>query len=157
MEKVITLEQTERIVKQLKSQGKRIVLAGGCFDVIHPGHLTYLDNSKKQGDILFVALENDEKVRRLKGDKRPINSQEQRAKALVDLDFVNYVILLPTLSTDEEYAEITKALSPTIIAITEGDPKRSEKERQAALIGAEVSVVTKVLENYSTTQLLKHS
>lgn len=153
MEKVITLDQTEAIVKQLKSQGKRIVLAGGCFDVIHPGHLTYLENSKKQGGVLFVALENDEKVRRLKGDKRPINSQEQRAKALLALDFVDYVIFLPILHSDEEYLHLTKMVSPNIIAITEGDPKTVEKEKQAKAVGGKVIIVSKRLEQYSTTKV----
>lgn len=154
MRKIITLDEATKLVKRLKSQGKIIVLTGGCFDILHQGHLTFLQLAKEQGDILFVALESDEKVRRLKGDKRPINSQEQRAKTLAVLDLVDYIIVLPTLQTDEEYLHFTTMLSPNIIAITQGDPKTAEKEKQAKAIGGQVVIVTKQLHNYSTTQII---
>lgn len=154
MEKIITLEHARAIAKQLRTQGKRIVLVGGCFDILHEGHLIFLQLAKAQGDVLFVAVENDEKVQKLKGSPRPVNSQEKRTKILAGLDLVDYIIILPTFQTDEEYLRFTQMLSPHVIAITQGDPKTAEKDKQAQLVGGKVVAVTKRIEQYSTTNAL---
>ncbi len=155
MEKVVTLKEAGKISKQLKEAGKIIVLGGGCFDILHQGHLAYLKQAKNQGDVLFVTLESDSNVRRLKGDRRPINSQQQRAKQLIKLSFVNYIILLPPLLGYQQYFDITQKLSPDIIAITEGDPKQKEKEIQAKEVGAKVVTVVERFKEYSTTSILQ--
>lgn len=153
--KIVSIEEAKKISKQLKYDGKRIVLAGGCFDIIHPGHLIYLEKAKTQGDVLFVALESDSNVRRLKGEDRPINGQLQRAEQLANLSFADYIILLPALLGYRQYFDLTQKLSPHIIAITEGDPKQKEKEIQTKEIGAKVIAVVKHYKKYSTTKLLK--
>lgn len=154
MKRIIDLHEAEKLVKEFKTQGKTIVLAGGCFDVLHRGHLVYLENAKRQGDVLFVALESDETTQRLKGKTRPVNNQKVRAHALATFNFVDYVILLPSLASDSEYFQMTKALSPGIIAITKGDPKRKVKDEQASLVGGRVITVIKRLKEYSTTKLV---
>lgn len=153
MGKVTTLEEATEISKKLRSQGKTIVLVGGCFDILHGGHLTFLENAKAQGDVLLVALESDENVRRLKGKNRPINNQQNRATNLASLDVVDFVILLPRLISNKGYFAMTKKISPDIIAITEGDPKQTEKEIQAKAVGGKVVVAIKYLANYSTTRI----
>lgn len=155
MNKVINLQEAIKITSQLKSNGRTIVLSGGCFDIIHPGHLIYLEKAKAQGDVLFVALENDSNVRRLKGKGRPVNSQLRRAKQLTKLSFVDYIILLPSLLGYRRYFDLTQKLSPDIIAITEGDLRQKEKEIQAKAIGSRVVSVVKHHKKYSTTKLLK--
>lgn len=154
MEKIVSLQEAIDISKKLRKGGKAIVLAGGCFDILHPGHFFYLEKAGEAGDVLFVLLESDENVRRLKGRARPVNSQEKRAAALSRLPYVDYVVLLPPLVTNQEYFEITKELSPQIIAITEGDSMKEQKEKQAKEVGGKVAIVTKHLPDYSTTKIL---
>lgn len=155
MKKIISLQEAINISKKLRKEDKTIVLSGGCFDILHLGHRVYLEKAKKQGDVLFVLLESDSNVRRLKGVGRPLNNQSKRAKDLTKLSFVDYVILLPLLVGYQQYFKITAKLIPHVIAITKGDPKQKEKEIQAREIGATVAVVTKLLKNFSTTKIIK--
>lgn len=155
MGKVIGVEEAINISKNLRSADKIVVLAGGCFDILHQGHTAFLENAKQEGDILFVALESDETVRRLKGFDRPVNSQKKRAENLSTLPVVDYIVLLPKMTADEDYFNLTKKLAPQIIAITEGDPKQAEKEKQAKAVSGKIKVVIKHLANYSTTQLIR--
>ncbi|MEK9728300.1 MAG: adenylyltransferase/cytidyltransferase family protein, partial [Candidatus Margulisiibacteriota bacterium] len=71
----------------------QIVFTNGCFDLLHPGHIQYLDQAKKLGEILVVGLNSDQSVKRLKGPQRPINNQEFRATMLLGLKSVDYVII----------------------------------------------------------------
>ena len=154
MNKVVSLEEAINLSNKLRNHGKTIVLAGGCFDILHQGHLVYLESAKRQGDILFVALESDENTQRLKGKGRPVNNQETRASALSMLGYVDYVIFLSSLVSDWEYYQMTVNLSPNIIAITKGDPKEKEKRKQTAALGAKLVTVTKRLTQFSTSQIL---
>lgn len=156
MGEIVTITKAEKIARQLRNQKKNIVLAGGCFDVLHKGHLTFLENAKKAGDVLFVLLESDSNVRRLKGKGRPLNNQKKRALELAQTPSVSFVILAPKLSSNADYFNLTRKLKPHVIAITEGDPREKEKEAQAKSIGGKVVVVTKNLANYSTTKIVKN-
>lgn len=130
------------------------VLVGGCFDLIHYGHVRFLTEAKKLGDRLVVALESDENVRRMKGSSRPIHTQEQRRDMLLALTVVDHVLMLPPMSTDREYADLVMRVKPFVIAVTEGDPILEKKQGHAALVGATVSVIPKV-HTPSTSQLAK--
>lgn len=156
MKKIITLDQVQDLIKQLKQEAKTIVLAGGCFDILHLGHLKFLEAGKSQGDILIVALESDENVRRLKGKNRPINNEKIRAVNLIETGFVDFVIILPTLKTDTDYLSFVKTVSPDIIAITAGDPQFENKQKQAKIVGGKVKVVINRLSDFSTSQLLNN-
>lgn len=155
MEKIFTLEQVERVAKQLKSQGRTIVLVGGCFDILHIGHVVFLQKAKEKADKLLVLLESDEAVREFKGENRPINTQEDRAQVLVALRVVDYVILLPKKLDDKMYDQIIFEIKPDILATTHGDPQRHHKERQAKFVKAEVVDIIERLEDQSTTRLAK--
>lgn len=155
MEKIINIDKAVKISKKLRYQGKSIVLAGGCFDILHIGHIDFLNEAKKRGDVLFVLLESDESIRRIKGNNRPINSQADRVRILSALLSVDYAIILPQLSGNKEYDEILARIKPDIIATTEGDKNREHKERQAKLTGAKVVDVIKNISNKSTTKLIK--
>ncbi len=155
MNKIIKIDRVLKICKELKSKGKSIVLVGGCFDILHLGHINFLENSKNLGDILFVLLESDEAVGKLKGKDRPINNQRQRAQVLAALRAVDYVILLPIMKTDKDYDKLITQIKPAFIAATENDPNISHKIRQAGMIDAKVKIVTKRVDNKSTTKLAR--
>lgn len=91
----------------LRREGKRIVFTNGCFDVLHVGHVRYLREAKKMGDVLVVGLNSDASVRAIKGDKRPLVPQEERADMLAELTSVDYVTIFdePTPLSLIEYLE----------------------------------------------------
>ncbi len=155
MNKILKVNEVIKVAKQLREQGKSIVLVGGCFDILHAGHVTFLEHAKQQGDFLVVLLESDETIQSTKGENRPIHTQIDRAKVLAALRVVDYIVLLKVLKTDRAYDNLLCKIKPTIIATTKGDPNRTHKERQAKLINAKVSDVMERIENTSTTKLAK--
>lgn len=132
----------------------KTVLVGGCFDLIHIGHIYFLEEAKKLGDTLIVLLESDETIKRLKGINRPIHTQEERKKMLQAIRFVDEIISIPPLKTDKEYFDLIDKIHPDIIAFTEGDPILSKKQQQAEWIGARAVVIPRI-PNISTTSLAK--
>lgn len=155
MHKILTVQKSIEIAKNLRSKGKKIVLAGGCFDILHIGHITFLKKAKEAGDSLFILLESDEAIKRIKGKNRPINNQEDRAKILAALNVVDFVVLLPANLTDKDYDRIVIQIKPAIIATTKGDPFRMHKERQAVLINCKIIDVTDIISDQSTSRLVK--
>ncbi len=91
LKKLHSLEQLTAIIQEHKRKGEKVVLANGCFDLIHVGHIRYLRESKKEGHILVVALNSDSSVRRLKGKGRPILQEQERAEIISSFEFVDYV------------------------------------------------------------------
>ena len=135
---------------------KKVVLVGGCFDVLHPGHIIFLEKAKKQGDFLIVLLESDEKIKELKGKSRPVHTQKERAAILRSLKSVDQVILLPYMKNDDDYERLIQNLKPDVIAATSGVPDNFHKERIAKITGAKIKYVTKIIGDYSTTNILTH-
>lgn len=130
------------------------VLVGGCFDFIHFGHISFLKQAKAYGDYLIVALESDENVRNMKGDSRPIHSQSQRKEMLASLSFVNEIIELPPMNSDQDYLNFVTNVKPDVIAATSGDPILEKKRIQATRVGAKLIVIPKI-HTPSTSQLAK--
>lgn len=155
MKKIITLGQVEKLIKKVRTARKTIVLAGGCFDILHIGHLKFLEAAKKEGDILIVALESDENVKRLKGRGRPINPQKDRASLLAALEVVDYILLLPEMKTHQDYFNLIKYLKPDILAVTQGDPRLAFKKKQMKAVGGKVKVVIKPIKDLSSGRLAK--
>lgn len=141
----------------MREKDKTVVLVGGCFDILHPGHVIFLEKAKKIGDWLIVLLESDEKIKKLKGMNRPVHNQQQRAQILKALKFVDEVILLPYLETEQQYDSFVQKINPDIIAATEGDPQNHHKKRSAERVGAKFKCVTKVVGNYSTSKILNRT
>lgn len=154
MNNILLAEDSIETATSLREHGKSIVLTGGCFDIIHPGHLHLLENARKAGDVLFVLLESDEKIKQTKGAHKPIFSQEERAYVLSTISFVDYIVLLPFLDTNDQYDNLITALSPTIIATTRNDPRITDKKRQATVINAAVVEVTDYLPQYATSKIV---
>ena len=90
---LVNIDLVEKISQELNKQNKKIVFTNGCFDIIHSGHISYLTESKKLGDILIIGLNSDNSVKRLKGENRPINTQNDRAIVLCALKAVDYVCI----------------------------------------------------------------
>ncbi len=138
----------------MTKKDKIIVLVGGCFDVLHPGHVVFLEKAKKAGDWLVVFLESDKKIKEIKGINRPVHNQKQRAQILQALKFVDEVILLPYLATEKQYDDFVQEIKPDIIATTYGDPQNQYKKRSAKFVGAEFKYVTRPIGHHSTSQIL---
>ena len=133
---------------------KKKVLVGGVFDILHFGHIQFLKKAKKLGDYLIVALESDENVRKIKGEKRPIHNQNQRREILESLKFVDEVISLPEMKSDEDYKNLVIKVKPQVVAVTVGDPILEKKRKHASLIGARVIEIPKI-NVFSTSQIAK--
>lgn len=130
------------------------VLVGGCFDLIHFGHIHFLKKAKAMGDFLVIALESDANVRRLKGKGRPVHNQNQRKTMLEAISFVDKVIALPKMDSDKHYRALVKRVSPKIIAVTRGDGMIDKKKQHAKAVGATVREISK-LKVSSTSDILK--
>jgi rfaE bifunctional protein nucleotidyltransferase chain/domain len=140
--------------KSKTKKSKVVVLAGGCFDIIHYGHIQFLKKAKALGTYLVVALESDKNIKRLKGKGRPIHDQERRREMLESLNFVDEVIILGDKMSDKDYEAMVKKVHPQVIAVTEGDLILSKKQKQAKAIGATVIEIPKI-ESPSTSQIAK--
>lgn len=153
--KLVALEDLSVIVYRLKSEGKKIVLTNGCFDILHKGHIHYLREAKGLGDVLIVGLNSDDSVRRLKGKARPINMELDRAYVMEALDFVDYITIF---NTDTPYTLI-RTLKPDYY-VKSGDYNRENMvgPRQGAEIVERYggkAVLLDFVEGYSTTGILK--
>lgn len=153
MSKILTIRQATNLAKILNKNKKKIVLVGGCFDILHVGHVLFLEKAKAKGDILLVWIESDETIKRTKGEHRPIHTQKERATVVAALACVDYVVPLPHFIDNKHYDDLVQKLKPAIIAATKGDPEIIHKKRSAKLAGAIVSYVTKRVNNASTSSL----
>ena len=153
MGKIITIEQSIEVVKRLKHHGKRIVLIGGIFDLIHRGHVEFLERARKEGDSLIVLLESDAKTREVKGKSRPINPQKDRAYVLSRFIMIDYIILLPYFKKDQDYERLVNTVQPDIIAVTKADSLMELKRKYARKVGGKLIEVIARLKDYSTTTI----
>ncbi len=94
-DKILNADALRNWRNQLRNSGKKLVVTNGCFDLLHLGHVTYLDAARRLGDALLVGLNGDEGVRQLKGEGRPLNSETDRAAVLAALEMVNAVCIFP--------------------------------------------------------------
>ncbi len=146
-EAIKSFDEIERIAQRLKEQGKRIVFTNGCFDILHLGHVSYLNEAKKRGDVLIVGLNSDASVRRLKGESRPVNPQFDRAYILASLEAVDYVVIF---DEDTPY-ELIKRIRPDVL-VKGADYKDKE------VVGSDIAgetVFIDLVEGRSTTSIIQ--
>src|SRR5438128_10007342 len=93
--KIVDLEELSDRCEKLRAAGKKLVATNGCFDLLHPGHVRYLQAARALGDTLAVGLNGDRSVRELKGPGRPINNERDRAEVLAALESVDFVTIFP--------------------------------------------------------------
>lgn len=151
MGQVIDRSKVQELIKELKNQNKTTVFTNGCFDILHVGHTRYLKESSKYGDVLIIGLNSDSSVKRLKGDTRPINNENDRAELLSELNFVSYVVIF-----DEDTPEnLLDEIKPDIY--TKGADYTLETLPEAKTVlknGGKVEFI-KLIEGKSTTNVIK--
>ena len=145
---IVDINDIELRVKALKQRGKKIVFTNGCFDILHVGHVKYLEIAKSFGDVLILGLNSDESVRALKGESRPINTQDDRAYILSALESVDYVV---PFESDTPY-ELIRLIKPNIL-VKGGDYKGKE------VVGSDIADELKLvdfIDGKSTTNTIKN-
>lgn len=148
---IVTKEFGKKLVEELKKQNKTVVFTNGCFDILHVGHLRYLNEAKKQGDILIVGVNSDASVKRLKGETRPINSEQDRSEMLCGLKAVDYTVIFE----EDTPMEIIEFLKPSI-HVKGGDYKKEDlpETKIVESYGGEVRILSFV-QGKSTTNIVK--
>lgn len=147
---LLTAEEMRKEIVKLQKAGKRVVFTNGVFDILHIGHLTYLEEAGNLGDVLVVGVNSDASVKVNKGDKRPINSEKNRAYVLLGTKFVDYAVIFDE-KTPEKLLDILK---PNI-HVKGGDYKKEDLPETKIVEGngGEVKILSFV-DNVSTTQII---
>jgi D-beta-D-heptose 7-phosphate kinase/D-beta-D-heptose 1-phosphate adenosyltransferase len=148
---VVSASDMLDVVAEARGRGQRVVMTNGCFDLLHPGHIAYLEQAATLGDMLVVAVNDDDSVRRLKGDARPVNAIADRMAVLVGLSAVDYVLPF----SEDTPAKLIEALAPDVL-VKGGDYVVEEIAGHESVMarGGEV-VVLDFLEGHSTSSLIE--
>ncbi len=109
--KIKTLPELVKILKTIKRKNRKIVFTNGCFDILHVGHISYLEKAKSLGDILVIGLNSDGSIKKLKGKNRPIVNQKDRAKVLSALSSVDFIVIFSSLTP----LSLIKAIRPDVL------------------------------------------
>lgn len=147
---VVSEDELAQIMQRAKAQGEKLVMTNGCFDLLHIGHITYLQQAKALGDRLIVAVNSDESVRMLKGDSRPINELQARMAVLAALECVDWVVSF----TEETPERLYNRLLPDVL-VKGGDYQISEVVGGEAVIanGGEVKIL-EFVDGHSTSKMI---
>ena len=149
---VVAADQLSQLVREAQAHGEKVVMTNGCFDILHPGHVTYLQQAKKLGDRLVIAVNSDASVKRLKGPSRPINNIEQRMAVLAALECVDWVVPF-----DEDTPEKLICNTGPDILVKGGDYKAEDIAGGTCVIerGGEVKVLD-YIDGHSTTDIIQN-
>ncbi len=147
---VVTLEEARALREKAGSEGKRVVFTNGCFDLLHVGHVRYLQEASRQGDVLIVGLNDDRSTRRIKGKGRPYVSEEDRAEILAALQCVDYVVLFGERTAER----LARLLEPDVYV--KGGNYRLEELPEARVVAEYGGTVylTPFVPERSTTKLV---
>mgnify|MGYP000901552059 FL=1 len=148
---LLSQEEMQKKIKELQESGKKVVFTNGVFDILHVGHLTYLEEAGDLGDVLVVGVNSDSSVKTNKGDKRPINSEKFRAEMLLGLKFVDFTVIF-----DEKTPERLLGLLKPDIHVKGGDYRKEDLPETEIVEknGGEVKILSFV-DNISTTEIIK--
>src|SRR3989338_6398585 len=150
-EKIKSLTELLPLAAEEKKRGKKIVFTNGCFDLLHAGHVEYLEEARKSGDLLVVGLNSDRSVRSIKGVSRPVNTQTARAVVLAALEAVNYIVVF----NETDPLELILEIKPDIV-VKGGDwpVNRIVGAKEVKAYGGSVKAIPYV-PGYSTTDLIE--
>ena len=151
--KIIDMNELAQRARELRAAGKKLVATNGCFDLLHVGHVRYLQAARRLGDVLVVGLNGDRSVRELKGNGRPVNNEGDRAETLAALECIDFVTIFP----ETRATRFILAAQPAIYA--KGGDYTSETlnaDERTALqkVGAEIRIIP-FEKGYSTSLLLE--
>lgn len=151
--RIMTADELAEVRDRMDREGRRLVLTNGCFDLLHVGHVRYLQQARSLGDALAVALNGDRSVRELKGEGRPLNAELDRAEVLAALRCVDYVVIFG----DKRATKLLRMVRPHIYA-KGGDYKPdtldSDERRALEEAGAQIEILP-LVPGRSTTSLLE--
>lgn len=151
LEKVLPLDEAVERVVALKREGKRVVFTNGCFDLLHPGHTSYLAEARRLGDALVVAVNSDRSVRALKGPGRPILPENERAEVLAALRSVDLVTIFDDLTPREL---IERMLPQVLVKGADWGPTNIVGREEVEAAGGQVVSIA-VVPGYSTSELIR--
>ena len=135
---------------------KNIVLATGVFDILHQEHTNFLKNAKAVGDYLIVGVESDVRVRQMKGEGRPVNSQAVRVENLLNLNIADEVFILPEqFNKPEDHSSLIQKIKPRFLAVSSHSQHLDKKQAILKEFGGEVVIVHEHNPKISTTKLLQ--
>ena len=150
---MLDAEALDRFVRAARAAGKRIVFTNGVFDILHPGHLRYLQAARRHGDLLIVGVNSDASVRRNKGPARPINPERERAEVLAALDCVDAVSVFDA----DTPADIIRRVEPDILVKGADWPADQIVGRDTVEARGGRVVLEPVEQGYSTTRLIERA
>lgn len=149
--KIVNTEELKRIAFREHYFNKKIVFTNGCFDILHPGHVYYLNKARSLGDLLIVGLNSDDSVKRLKGENRPVHPQDKRAEVLASMLGVDYVCVFD----EDTPIKLIELVKPNILV--KGGDYTIDKIVGADFViqnGGKVEIIP-YLEGYSTTKIIE--
>lgn len=149
-DKVRGRKDLAEVVARLKEAGKKVVFTNGCFDLLHPGHVRYLETARSLGDILIVALNSDESVRRIKGEGKPFVGESERAEMLGALSAVDFVV---TFSEDTPQAIIEELMPDVLVKGGDWSKDQIVGRKTVERNGGQV-IATNFEEGFSTTGII---
>jgi len=151
MNKILERNALKNELEELRKKGKKIAFTNGCFDILHVGHVRYLREAKKTADVLVLALNSDSSVRSIKGDKRPILNENERAEILAALEFVDFITIFEELTP----LELIVCLQPDIL-IKGGDwpEEKIIGREEVKKWGGRVAIIPEI-EGKSTTNIVE--
>jgi D-beta-D-heptose 7-phosphate kinase/D-beta-D-heptose 1-phosphate adenosyltransferase len=148
--------QVASLVSTAHQEHQRIVLVTGVFDLLHQEHEIFLRKAKEEGDILLVGIESDPRVRRTKGEGRPVNPEDKRLTNLADWKIADCVFILPDeFDTPDQRRAFIHTVRPSILAVSAHSPFLEAKQALLSEVGGEVKVVHEHNPTVSTTILLE--
>ena len=146
----LAITSLEESCREIRLKNKKIVFTNGCFDILHPGHIHILSKAKSLGDTLVVGLNSDLSVKKLKGDKRPLVSEDDRSRVLLSLRFVDYVIIFNELTP----LKVIKKIKPDFL-VKGGDYNENDIVGSdfVKAYGGQVEII-KFLDGYSSSNYI---
>ena len=151
--KILTAEQARTLGDEMREHGRKLVFTNGCFDLLHVGHVRYLQAARALGDALLVAINGDESVRALKGQGRPLNQAEDRAELVAALESVDHVVIFPEVRATQLLAIVRPAIYVKGGDYTK-DSLHAEERATLEQVGAEIRILP-FAAGYSTSLLLE--
>ena len=134
----------------------QVILVTGVFDLLHSEHIAFLQEARGLGGKLIVGIESDERVKKLKGEGRPVQTANDRKKCIEALGFVDMVIVLPNqFETDDDHLQLLKSIKPAILAVSSHTPHLNVKQRLMKIVGGKVVIVRQHNPSVSTTKTLQ--
>ena len=163
LNKILDLKTLDTKIKNLKSQQKTIVFCSGCYDILQPGHVIFFNQCKEFADILIVGIGRDSTIKRLKGEGRPVNPENNRAFLIASLENVDYTILndKEILPGKIDFTKILETIKPNVFVLNNDDSAIKEKSELCKKLNIELKLVSRTVPNYlkptSSTEIIKKS